>query len=241
MTLLQTMKSWSWGEEAQLWKLAEQMQLFDKAKDLWQRWQAVVGFPAGNLAEILKLSDPPYYTACPNPFFQAIIKHYGTIDTYQRVSFASAVSEGRDDPWYKVHSYHTKVPPQAVMRYILHYTQPGDLVFDGFAGSGMTGVAAQLCGERAAVAALWYQVDPAGNILQLEEDAYGKNRWYPFSKLFSMNYRRRLRLLPIIIIPRSQSLSWKPAPLKFCTLLRSVGDGCIKRYMRCRKLLPLQK
>jgi len=188
VTLLQTIKSWPWGEEAQLWKWAEQMQLFDKSKDLWQRWQAVVGFPTGNLADILKLSDPPYYTAGPNPFFPAIIKHYGTpyqpaSDTYQRVSFATAVSEGRDDPWYKVHSYHTKVPPQAIMRYILHYTQPGDLVFDGFAGSGMTGVAAQLCGERAAVTALWYQVDSAGNVLQLEEDAYGKNRWYPFSKL----------------------------------------------------------
>ena len=33
------------------------------------------------------------------------------------------------------------------MRYILHYTQPGDIIFDGFAGTGMTGVAAQLCGN----------------------------------------------------------------------------------------------
>ena len=33
------------------------------------------------------------------------------------------------------------------MRYILHYTQPGDTVFDGFCGTGMTGVAANLCGS----------------------------------------------------------------------------------------------
>ena len=33
------------------------------------------------------------------------------------------------------------------MRYILHYTEPGDIVFDGFCGTGMTGVAAQLCGD----------------------------------------------------------------------------------------------
>lgn len=33
------------------------------------------------------------------------------------------------------------------MRYILHYTQPGDIVFDGFAGTGMTGVAAGACGN----------------------------------------------------------------------------------------------
>ena len=30
------------------------------------------------------------------------------------------------------------------MRYILHYTEPGDVVFDGFCGTGMTGIAAQL-------------------------------------------------------------------------------------------------
>jgi DNA modification methylase len=33
------------------------------------------------------------------------------------------------------------------MRYILHYTQPGDVVLDGFAGTGMTGVAANFCGN----------------------------------------------------------------------------------------------
>jgi len=34
------------------------------------------------------------------------------------------------------------------MRYILHYTEPGDVVFDGFCGTGMTGIAAQLCGDK---------------------------------------------------------------------------------------------
>ncbi len=33
------------------------------------------------------------------------------------------------------------------MRYILHYTSPGEVVYDGFSGTGMTGVAARLCGE----------------------------------------------------------------------------------------------
>ena len=33
------------------------------------------------------------------------------------------------------------------MRYILHYTKPGDIVLDGFCGTGMTGVAAQTCGH----------------------------------------------------------------------------------------------
>ena len=33
---------------------------------------------------------------------------------------------------------------------ILHYTKPGDIVLDGFCGSGMTGVAAQRCGTASA-------------------------------------------------------------------------------------------
>jgi hypothetical protein len=44
-----------------------------------------------------------------------------------------------------VHSYHTKVPPRGIIPYILHYTKPGDLILDPFCGSGMTGVAAQMC------------------------------------------------------------------------------------------------
>ena len=56
------------------------------------------------------------------------------------------MSEGKKDPVYNAHAYHTKVPYRAIMRYILHYTKPGDVVFDGFCGTGMTGVAAQMCG-----------------------------------------------------------------------------------------------
>ena len=61
--------------------------------------------------------------------------------------YAADVSEGKNNPVYTAHTYHTKVPHPAIMRYILHYTQPGDIVFDGFAGTGMTGVAAGACGN----------------------------------------------------------------------------------------------
>jgi hypothetical protein len=64
---------------------------------------------------------------------------------YIREPFAVDVSEGKTDPIYTAHAYHTKVPHKAIMRAILHYTEPGDIVLDGFAGSGMTGVAAQMC------------------------------------------------------------------------------------------------
>src|SRR5690606_30115159 len=145
-------------------------------------------FPHGTIEDILSLSDPPYYTACPNPFIADFIKHYGKpydpkTDNYRREPFAADVSEGKNDPIYNAHSYHTKVPHKAIMRYILHYTEPGDVVFDGFCGTGMTGVAAQLCGDRKTVESLGYKVDEQGFIYQQETDENGKTVWKPFSKL----------------------------------------------------------
>jgi DNA modification methylase/DNA-directed RNA polymerase subunit RPC12/RpoP len=56
---------------------------------------------------------------------------------------------GRNSALYLAHSYHTKVPPEAILPFIEHYTKPGDVILDPFAGSGMTGVAAALAGRRA--------------------------------------------------------------------------------------------
>ena len=110
----------------------------------------IEGFPIARDEDIIALSRPPYYTACPNPFIEDFIREHGTpydeaTDDYHREPFAADVSEGKGDAIYGAHNYHTKVPYKAIMRYILHYTKPGDIVFDGFCGSGMTGVAAQMC------------------------------------------------------------------------------------------------
>ena len=106
-------------------------------------------FPAGEDDDILRLSDPPYYTACPNPFLAEFVEHHGRPydpdEPYHREPFAVDVSEGKTDPLYRAHGYHTKVPHRAIVPSILHYTKPGDLILDGFCGSGMTGVAAQWC------------------------------------------------------------------------------------------------
>ena len=123
--------------------------LREKLKD--PEFRKIEGFPIGEDEDILALSDPPYYTACPNPFIEDFVRHYGKpfdpeTDDYRREPFAADVSEGKNDPIYNAHSYHTKVPHKAIMRYILHYTEPGDVVFDGFCGTGMTGVAARECG-----------------------------------------------------------------------------------------------
>ena len=115
--------------------------LREKLKD--PEFRQIEGFPIGEDEDILALSDPPYYTACPNPFLEQFIECYGKpydpeTDDYHREPFAADVSEGKNDPIYNAHSYHTKVPHKAIMRYILHYTEPGDVVFDGFCGTGMT-------------------------------------------------------------------------------------------------------
>ncbi len=119
----------------------------------------IEGFPIGKDEDILALSDPPYYTACPNPYINEFIKKFGKpydpeTDDYHRTPYVGDVSEGKNDPIYNAHSYHTKVPHKAIMKYIEHYTEQGDVVFDGFCGSGMTAVAAQLLNRKAILADL---------------------------------------------------------------------------------------
>jgi DNA modification methylase len=93
------------------------------------------------------------------------------------------VSEGKNDPIYNAHSYHTKVPHKAIMRYILHYTEPGDIVFDGFCGTGMTGVAAQMCSDKLTVESLGYRVEKGGTICHQAVGDKGTLSWLPFSSL----------------------------------------------------------
>ena len=144
------LERWPMGDEARLRALAERMAFADPSKDLLQRWKDEAGFPHGEIDDILNLSDPPWHTACPNPFLAAFAeahgKPYDPVAVYRRKPFAVDVSEGKTHAVYRAHGYHTKVPHLAIVPSILHYTEPGDLVLDGFAGSGMTGVAAQWCG-----------------------------------------------------------------------------------------------
>ena len=165
---------WPMGDEAHLRALAERMAHAERSRDLLQRWKDEVGFPDGTIDDILALSDPPWHTACPNPFLGAFMETHGRsydpAEDYRRKPFAVDVSEGKTHPVYRAHGYHTKVPHLAIVPSILHYTEPGDLVLDGFAGSGMTGVAAQWCGTapesyRKAVEARW------------TAEGFGKPKW----------------------------------------------------------------
>jgi len=165
--------------------------LREKLKD--PEFCAIKGFPIGDDDDILALSDPPYYTAWPHPFLPEIVARWqaeraqlredlglpddvddngnGGEPVYHREPFATDVSEGKSGPIYNAHSYHTKVPHKAVIRYILHYTEPGDVVFDGFCGTGMTGVAAQLCGDKRTVESLGYRVRDDGTIFDAQDQA----------------------------------------------------------------------
>jgi len=143
----------------------------------------IEGFPIGEDEDIINLSDPPYYTACPNPWLNDFIAEwekgkesikYRIKDFYVDEPYAGDVSEGKNNPIYNAHGYHTKVPHPAIMRYILHYTQPGDIVYDGFAGTGMAGVAAQLC-ETPEIS-LQYKIESDFLKIGLRKPVWGKRQ-----------------------------------------------------------------
>jgi DNA modification methylase len=117
------------------------------------------GFPIGEDEDILNLSDAPYYTACPNPWLNDFIAEWEeekmelekqgkrNVEFEVNLPYAVDVEGGKNDTIFNAHSYHTKIPHQSIIRYLMHYTQPGDIVFDGFGGTGMTAVAASHCGN----------------------------------------------------------------------------------------------
>ncbi|MCG5531509.1 hypothetical protein LRD18_11700 [Halorhodospira halochloris] len=59
--------------------------------------------------------------------------------------YERALPAKRTGPLYSAFPYPTKISPVAIALYIASHTKPGDTVFDAFAGSGMTGIAAMLC------------------------------------------------------------------------------------------------
>lgn len=109
----------------------------------------VDGFPIGDDDAIVGLSLPPFHTTCPNPFLEEWIEANRTDDDDRPDPgpFVTDITVGKGNRFYKAHSYPTKVPHPAIMRFLLHYTKPGDVILDGFAGSGSAGLAAQACGK----------------------------------------------------------------------------------------------
>jgi DNA modification methylase len=116
-------------------------------------FRRIEGFPQASDENILSASDLPFYTACPNPFISDFIKRYGkpydARAPFHKEPYTGKLASSSRHPVYSFHPYHTKVPPEVIRALIEQYTEPGDLVLDGFGGSGMTGVAAREAGRHA--------------------------------------------------------------------------------------------
>src|SRR5690554_6030755 len=75
------------------------------------------GFPIGEDEDILNLSDPPYYTACPNPWLNDFIAEWDEEkkrleEEGKRVAnfevdepYSNDVTEGKSNPIYTSHMY----------------------------------------------------------------------------------------------------------------------------------------
>ena len=161
----------------------------DKIKEDLEKMRSIDGFPLGDVDDILELSEPPYYTAYPNPYIKDFIDYFGSpydeeTDDYDVEPFVGDVSEGKNDSIYKAHSYHTKVPHKAIIKFIKHYTKKGDIIFDGFSGSGMTGVASQILDRNI----ILNDLAPAGYFISYN---YNNLRNHDLIKMF-ISWKREL-------------------------------------------------
>jgi predicted RNA-binding Zn-ribbon protein involved in translation (DUF1610 family)/predicted RNA methylase len=174
-------------------------------------FRKIPGFPKGTDEDIVRMSDAPWYTACPNPFLADFVRVYGKPydpkERYERDPFAIDTSVGKTDALYKAHAYHTKVPHLAIVPSILHYTEPGDIVLDGFSGTGMTGVAAQWCGS--ASKSFRYQIEANWSLAGLAKPRWGARRAVlndlgPAPTFISANYVRGVD--PAVFMPKATEL-----------------------------------
>lgn len=113
-------------------------------------FQKAEGFPDGCNEDIIGISNPPYYTCCPNPWIEEFVRLYGNTKQSESIlkPFSENMKPDKNHPVYSFHPYHTKVPPEIIEKLIKHYSNPGDIVLDVFCGTGMTGVAAKECGRN---------------------------------------------------------------------------------------------
>ena len=67
----------------------------------------------------------------------------------EEIEIPDVIRAPRTDRIYNCHAYLTKVPVAAIHPFVKQFTEPGEVVLDPFAGSGMTGIAAAMQGRRA--------------------------------------------------------------------------------------------
>ena len=101
-------------------------------------------------------SEPYYFRDLPNPHLNTFAaQHLKThpynpqTDNYDPPSFRKPIKTTKATSVYRMHTYWSKKPHDAIRQYITHYTRPGDLVLDPFCGSGGTALAALIEGRKA--------------------------------------------------------------------------------------------
>ncbi len=119
-----------------------------------QSTKEIEGFPIATDSELNRLSELPNFASFPNQNIEQFLANSKNrpLRSDAGLPFEDDLSAGKEDPIYFAHYYSTKVPPQGIVPLLLHYTNPGDVVLDAFCGTGMTGIAAQMCEDRAIAA-----------------------------------------------------------------------------------------
>jgi DNA modification methylase len=102
------------------------------------------------------ISHDFYFGDKPNPNLKAFVeKHVAEhpfdpiTDNYDVNAFDKPIQTTKATAIYNMHTYWSKKPHDAIIQYIKHYTQPGDLILDPMCGSGSTALAALMTGRKA--------------------------------------------------------------------------------------------
>jgi DNA methylase len=74
-------------------------------------------------------------------------RHRARSDQNLAALYGTPLQASRSGSLFSAFPYPTKISPETIALFIGAHTRPGDTVFDGFAGSGTTGIAALLCQE----------------------------------------------------------------------------------------------
>jgi len=103
-----------------------------------------------------KMPEGYYSGDKPNPSLRAFVEKHlrenpydSASDHYDVPAFDKTIETTKANAIYNMHTYWSKKPHDAIRQYITHYTNPGDLVFDPFCGSGGTALAALADGRKA--------------------------------------------------------------------------------------------
>src|SRR5438105_2185567 len=81
----------------------------------------------------------------PNALAAPFETEVGVSEELLDALYKKPIVSTRNGPIFNAHSYPTKINTTAIVPFILAHTKPGDVVFDGFAGTGATGLAVALC------------------------------------------------------------------------------------------------